>query len=209
MVIRAHGISPVERKKLIDNAFNIVDGTCAKVLRSQEIISRYSSEDYFILIAGDLGHAEVLALQGCAEQSLVITSAEQVIPLKLHEKTLLIAQTTFSVEEYDKISTALGKKGIPFMVEKTICGDTESRQKALDDLLPNIDALVVIGGLSSANTTRLYQRGLEMGKPSFLIEGPEDLDLNALEPYGIIGISAGASTPNGIIDETMDLLEDF
>lgn len=209
VIIRAHGVSPEVYNRLESCGLTIKDGTCPKVSKSQKLIHQYAAEQYQILIVGDPGHGEVLGLQGQAPGSTVISSLEEASSIALENKVLLISQTTIGREKFESIAQCLKKRNPEIKVENRICPATEQRQQALKELIPLVDALVILGGRSSANTARLYQIALDSEKPCWLVEQAEELDKGALKAFRNIGISAGASTPDHLIEKCRRMLEEM
>lgn len=213
-VIRAHGITKAERKAFEEAGFELVDGTCVRVQRSQKLVSQYAAKGWQIIIAGDPSHGEVKAILGeipAYEDAYIITDAEQAVRIiDLSKNVLLLSQTTFSAEGYAEITARLRElfleSASSLEIVESICPSTRSRQNALRDLMEKSDAILVIGGRNSANTRRLFQLSLEAGKPAWHIAGIEELDAVAISTYGTIGITAGASTPEWLIDEVIDVL---
>jgi len=200
LIIRAHGIHPARRSEFQSAGYRIVDGTCPRVLDSQRTVSVYSDKGWYIIIVGDKKHGEVQAVSGCAKNYSVVFTEEDVLPLSLPDRTLVIAQTTFSTEKYDRICHALAEKNSNIKIIKSICPATLQRQLSLKNLIAKVDAVVVIGGKNSANTRRLFIRAQNSGKPSWHVEDADDLPAEIIK-YKRIGITAGASTPNWIIDD--------
>jgi 4-hydroxy-3-methylbut-2-enyl diphosphate reductase len=207
MVIRAHGISPAERKRIKDKGFKIVDATCPKVGRVQAIIRKHAGAGYRILIAGDREHPEVNGLLGfTGGQGVVLGSPAEVDALPEGGKVCMVAQTTQSLEEYAAICDRVRQRFPEAVICDTICDSTEKRQQEIKQLAAASDAIVIVGGRNSANTQRLAELARLAGRPTFHIETDEELSALDLEPYQRIGVSAGASTPNWIIDRVIDRL---
>jgi len=199
IIIRAHGIHPEKRQDFVDAGYNIVEGTCPRVLRSQKTVSQYSRDGWFIVIVGDKGHGEVKAIVGCADKYEVILSESEAEELMLPEKTLVIAQTTLSKVEYDNICQILERRKPDIKIIKSICPATSQRQNSLQQLTTQVDAIIVIGGKNSANTKRLHLSALKSGIPSWYVEDVGDLP-DEIYSFETVGITAGASTPDWMID---------
>ncbi len=207
MIIRAHGISPAERKKIKKKGFRVIDATCPKVAHVQAIIRKHAAAGFTVLIAGDREHPEVNGLLGFAgEAGIVIGSPEEAENLPKLGKVCVVAQTTQSMEEYAAIADRIRKQVPEAVIFDTICDSTEQRQTEIKALAAGTDAVFVVGGRNSANTRRLAELAKLQGKPAFHIETAEDLQQIDIEPYRRIGVSAGASTPNWIIDRVVDHL---
>lgn len=205
IIIRAHGISPQERKKIRDKGIKIIDATCPKVAHVQAIIKKHASQDYAILIVGDGDHPEVNGLLGYARgKGLVIDSVHDVGRLPPLEKVCVVAQTTQNMDEFHEIVSRVRERFSDTVVFDTICDSTEKRQEEVKHLAAETDALFIIGGRNSANTKCLARISDLQGKPTFHIETAEELKEISINGYDRIGVSAGASTPNWIIDRVVD-----
>lgn len=205
IIIRAHGISPQERRHLKAKGLKIVDATCPKVANVQAIIRKHASRDYAVIIVGDREHPEVEGLLGYASgKGTVIGKKEEVSALPPLEKVCVVAQTTQSKDEYQEIAAAIAKRFSHTLIFDTICGSTERRQAEVKDLAEEMDAMVIVGGRNSANTKRLADISTRRGTPTFHIETVEDLEKIDLCPFARVGVSAGASTPNWIIEKVFD-----
>ena len=209
IIIRAHGIHPKKRKEFIDAGYDIVEGTCPRVLKSQKTVSQYSRKGWFIVLVGDKGHGEVRAIVGCADKYAVILSESEAEELTFPEKTLVIAQTTLSKVEYDAICQILRRRNPSVKIIKSICPATSQRQESLLRLTKEVDAIVVVGGKNSANTRRLHLSVQKAGIPSWHVEDVNGLPEEIFK-FETIGITAGASTPDWMIDRIeAALLEGF
>lgn len=207
MVVRAHGISPAERKKIKEKGFRIIDATCPKVAHVQAIIRKHAAAGFTVLIAGDREHPEVNGLLGFAGKAgIVLGCPEEVERLPELAKVCVVAQTTQNMDEYAAIVRSIRKRFPDAVVFDTICDSTEKRQTEIKALAAGTDAVFVVGGLNSANTRRLAELAKLQGKPAFHIETADELQRIDIEPYRRIGVSAGASTPNWIIDRVADHL---
>jgi (E)-4-hydroxy-3-methyl-but-2-enyl pyrophosphate reductase len=205
IIIRAHGISPQERKKIKDWGIRIIDATCPKVAHVQAIIKKHASRDFSILIIGDGDHPEVNGLLGYAgDKGIVVESKSDIDKLHHLDKVCVVAQTTQSKDEFNEIVSHLKGKYPDAVVFDTICDSTEKRQAEVKRLAAEMDAVFIIGGKNSANTRRLAGISEAQGKPTFHIETSEELKQIPINDYDRIGVSAGASTPNWIINRVVD-----
>ena len=205
IIIRAHGISPQERKKIKEKGIRIIDATCPKVAHVQAIIRKHASRDYTILIIGDGDHPEVNGLLGHAHgKGIVIDGINDVDRLPPLEKVCVVAQTTQNMDEFNEIVSRIRERFPDTVVFDTICDSTEKRQAEVKRLAAETDAVFIIGGRNSANTRRLAGISELQGKPTFHIETAEELNQISIRGFERIGVSAGASTPNWIIDRVVD-----
>ncbi len=207
--ISAHGISPAVRSRLKETGAAICDASCPDVVKVQGIIRKCAREGMDTVIFGDRGHSEVEGLLGFAEgRGHVVGSPEEAAALPPLPRICLVSQTTQSAEDFGAVAEALKRRGGEVEVFPTICPSTLSRQADLRDLLSRVEALVVVGGKNSANTGRLARIASLQEVPAFRVETAEELPLGELDRYGVVGVTAGASTPNWLIQEVVDLLRD-
>lgn len=210
VVIRAHGASPHVVRTLEEKGAVIIDATCPRVMRSQKLVNEWSRKGYSVIIAGDKNHGEVTGIYGyfekdCGGVFTVVQSVEEARSIVPDEKTMLLAQTTFSLEEYEEIKKILREKNGGIKIFDTICPATMERQKSLLELKGKPDAILVIGGKNSANTARLFETACKICPKTALIESPSEIpaDFFALDK---IALTAGASTPDWIIEEVVSAL---
>lgn len=206
VVVRAHGVTPLEEQSIIDRGGEVIDGTCPIVKSSQKKIHEHYLDGYFIVITGDRGHAEVIGLVGQApNNSMVAGSVSDLEGYTFPEKTLLISQTTFSKPEFFKIESCL-KRICPTLKSLcTICGATKKRQDAVIKLAELVDCIVVVGSIASSNTKRL-KKSCEEIVPTWLIESEKDIPASIIK-FNSVGVSAGASTPDDVIQSVVDRLK--
>lgn len=211
VVIRAHGISPNARDILKKRNATILDGTCPKVLASQKIVADYSKQGFKIIIVGDKGHGEVVGLSGVASRFEVIENvaeAEQILTLPpKNEKFVIVAQTTCNADKFKSITSFLQNKIPSIVIKKTLCPATKKREDALYQLQGRVDALLVIGGKNSANTTNLFKKGVEIFGKAWHIEDTMDLP-DEIFSFSRIGVTAGASTSSKTVEKVIQFLKD-
>jgi 4-hydroxy-3-methylbut-2-enyl diphosphate reductase len=216
VIIRAHGISPALEDELKRRGARIADATCPRVKASQMKARSLAAEGYRLFLAGEKKHGEIVGIQGYAPSCCIVDNpaeAEQAARDFYRDnpsaKTALIGQTTISPEEYSGIGDGIKKIFPNLNIINTICGAVKERQEALRELCGDAargewiaDAVIVAGGKESSNTRRLLAIARDKGKPAWLVEGPAEIP-NEIASYNIIGLCAGASTP----DETIDAIE--
>ncbi|MFZ5584513.1 MAG: 4-hydroxy-3-methylbut-2-enyl diphosphate reductase [Thermodesulfobacteriota bacterium] len=205
VIIRAHGVPPEAKDGLKRAGFDrVVDGTCPRVVKVQAIIRRAARRGMSPVIVGDADHAEVVGLMGHAEgRGHVVSRPEEVAALPDLGPVVVVAQTTQSEQVFAAAVAALKERFGPVEVHDTICEATHSRQDEVLRLAAEVDGVVVVGGRDSANTKRLAQLAAQTGKPAFLVETEAELDRAALARLGVVGVTAGASTPNWMIKKVM------
>lgn len=207
LVIRAHGIAPGDRRKIKESGVKMIDATCPKVGYVQAIIKKHTALDYTVVIAGDREHPEVDGLWGYTEgRGIIVSTLEDAEKIPALEKVCIVAQTTQDSGHYREIVRKIQQKNPQSVVFNTICSSTEKRQEEIISLASEMDALFVVGGKNSANTRRLADLARKQNTTTFHIETVRELKNIDLGPYRSIGVSAGASTPNWIIDQITDYL---
>ncbi|MBN2036352.1 MAG: 4-hydroxy-3-methylbut-2-enyl diphosphate reductase [Chitinispirillaceae bacterium] len=210
LLIRAHGIPPEKQERFVRKGHTIIDGTCPKVKTVHKVIARYRLLGYSIVITGDEGHAEVVGLLGYAgDEGRLIHSVQEVETLPELAKICLVSQTTFDRTVFDQIADAIRRRftAADIVVKKTICAATEQRQEETKALARQVDALIVVGGKNSANTQRLATIASACGTPTQLVETEQEIDWNSIAKCKMVGITAGASTPNWMIKRVTDYLQ--
>jgi 4-hydroxy-3-methylbut-2-enyl diphosphate reductase len=209
VVIRAHGVTPDEKDHLCAGGYNVIDATCPHVIRIQKLIARFIAEDFSIVIVGDHGHAEVEGLLGYARgRGRVVESEADVAALPDVEKVCVVSQTTQSPEHFERLLGLIQKRWPECAVHRTICGSTDHRQKETVEIARQVDAMIVVGGRNSANTIRLAELAAETGTPTYHVETSDDLDVESLKRLKTVGLTAGASTPNWMIVEVAERLNE-
>ena len=204
VIIRAHGVAPsvtdaLEAKKCI-----IIDATCPRVKASQKMVERYSSQNDYVVLTGDRNHGEVIGIAGYAGQNFsqlqdYSEAADFDIPESDKKNIILLSQTTYSPKEFEKIEKLFRSKFKNIAVMNTICPATNERQEALLELCSQVDGVLVVGGKNSANTKRLYQTAAENCPKAAHIQSEAEIPQDFYE-LSTVGITAGASTPDEIID---------
>ncbi|MBL7006452.1 MAG: 4-hydroxy-3-methylbut-2-enyl diphosphate reductase [Spirochaetia bacterium] len=209
-VIRAHGIPESERVAFLENGYQIIDGTCQRVLRSQQLVRKYATEGKQIFIAGNPEHGEVHAVLGAVEgyPLVFVIDEPENIPdtIDYSLSSVILSQTTFSLDRYTNIYKKLierfSETAADLEIIDSICPSTLNQQKALTKLTAVADAILVIGGKQSANTRRLFEMVKESGTPVWYVSGEEELDSKLLTlTFDTIGITAGASTPEWLVED--------
>lgn len=210
IIIRTHGVTPQTRKSLKERGLSVTDATCPLVARVQGIIKKHASKGYSTIIIGDKGHAEVVGLEGYAQgRGYVIGSAEEARGLPAMDKVCVVAQTTCDIVKYREIAGAIRERWPDAAIQETICDATSARQNEVRTLSREVDAMVVVGGRSSANTARLAGIAREACPVVFLIETEDELDPVEMLKFGKIGVTAGASTPTWMIERVRDRIADI
>ncbi len=213
LLIRAHGVGKHVLERLRENNIEVIDATCVKVKKIHKIVEEYKNKGYDIIITGDKNHPEVLGILGwCGNDAAVIESPEELLELKLdsHKKYCMVSQTTFNTDTFRKIENAINANNIQNIeIYNTICDATRKRQEACVELASRSDVMLIIGGKNSSNTKKLYELSREVCPNTFLIENYKEIPYNYIDKNTIVGVSAGASAPDWIIEEVINMLENL
>ncbi|UCG14755.1 MAG: 4-hydroxy-3-methylbut-2-enyl diphosphate reductase [Deltaproteobacteria bacterium] len=208
IAIRAHGIPPQERRAIKEKGFRIINATCPRVARVQGIIKKHALRGYDVVIVGDENHAEVIGLKGFANgRARVLSKPNEVDRLPTMNKLLVVAQTTQDELVFHEIAAKLQELYPEAKIYDTICDSTHNRQEEVRTLCDEVEAMVVVGGRQSANTRRLAEIATVTGIPTFHVETEEDLDREKVRQFSVVGVTAGASTPNWLLRRVVNELE--
>ena len=204
VIIRSHGVSKAVYESIKNSGAKIVDATCPFVLKIHKIVKDASAEGDQIVIIGNEKHPEVEGIMGWSETPVhVVDTVEKAEKLKLDKSknVRVVSQTTFNYNKFQELVEIIRKKGYDIIVLNTICNATEERQTEARAIAKEAEAMIVIGGRSSSNTQKLFEICKMECENTYYIQTLDDLDLTKLKSIDNVGITAGASTPNNIIEE--------
>lgn len=204
VIIRSHGVPASIYRLLKEKNLDYVDVTCPFVLKIHRIVERESKAGRHIVIIGNASHPEVAGIRGwCMGESTVIRTPEEARAFlsEEHEKVCIVSQTTFNYNNFQEIVEILNKKRYDRLVLNTICNATQDRQAEAEEIAKQVDAMIVVGGRHSSNTQKLYEICKKECRNTYYIQTLADLDSERFRSVQCIGITAGASTPNKIIEE--------
>ena len=208
VVIRSHGVAKYIYDILEERGITCVDATCPFVKKIHKIVAEKSAEGSYIVIVGNGEHPEVQGIRGWAgEQVTVVQTPEDAERFELpdkDQKVCIVAQTTFNYNKFKELVEIISKKRYDIVVLNTICNATKERQTEARQIAARVDAMVVIGDKRSSNTQKLFEICKEECLNTYYIQTLDDLDLNQLGSVETVGITAGASTPNNIIEEVQN-----
>ena len=209
VIIRSHGIPEAVFNDLKSRGLEVIDATCPFVTNIQKKVKKYSKEGYNIIIVGDENHPEVIGINGWCDNKATITKNGE-FNKELSNKICAVSQTTEKKENWDKTLDAIDDGTREVLSFNTICSATEVRQKSADDLSKEVDAMIVIGGKNSSNTTKLYEIAKHNCENTIHIENSNELPKEYINNKNLkkIGITAGASTPDWIIREVINIMQD-
>ena len=204
VIIRAHGVGEKVYELLKQQGVNLVDATCPFVKKIHRIAQKEEANGRHILIIGNAKHPEVEGIRGwCEKPAYVVESLEEAenFALPMGEKLCIVSQTTFNYNKFEDIVEIISKKGYDIIVLNTVCSATEERQTEAREIASDVDAMIVIGGSHSSNTQKLFEICKKECENTYYIQSLDDLDLKTSQSIRCVGITAGASTPNKIIEE--------
>jgi 4-hydroxy-3-methylbut-2-enyl diphosphate reductase len=204
-VIRAHGVTPKVQRDLEQRAAKVVDATCPFVTRVQHLAERAARQGRDVVVAGNPDHPEMIGVVGYApHNTYVVRDASEVASLPTLRAPLVVSQTTIKLKTFLEVAEAVrAKTDTEPQVVNTICSATRDRQDAARALAGQVEAFYVIGGRHSSNSVKLLAVCQEQCEKSFLIETPSEINPEDLVGVQRVGVTAGASTPNWLIDQVV------
>ncbi len=210
IVIRTHGIPKDELAQLNAQEHKVIDATCPYVTTPQNIVQKMSEEGYSIIIFGDASHPEIKGVVSYAkdlDDAFIVLELEELNDLPLKGKVAVVSQTTKKPEDFAKVVTALMSTRKEIRVFNTICNATFENQDAASELAKEADVMIVIGGKHSSNTKQLHSICMRDCQESYLIENEAELESSWFDKKTFCGISAGASTPDWVVQNVIDKIE--
>ena len=204
VIIRSHGVSRHIYELLERQKIHIVDATCPFVKKIHRIVEEQNREGRRVIIIGDETHPEVEGIKGWGdERTLVLKTEEEIehLTVESRERLCIVSQTTFNYNKFQDLVEKISKKGYDILVLNTICNATQERQVEAGRIASEVDAMIVIGGKNSSNTQKLYEICQKECKNTYYIQTLGDLNPESVNSVRSVGITAGASTPNYIIEE--------
>ena len=208
IVIRSHGVGEKIYQTLENAGYHIVDATCPFVKKIHRYVREYGDAGYHVVIIGNASHPEVEGIRGWGneEEITVIGTREAAENFRVSagKKVCIVSQTTFNYNKFQELVEIINKKGYDIIVLNTICNATEERQTQSRALAKEVEAMIVVGGKSSSNTQKLFEICKNECANTYYIQTIDDLDPAVLRTIDNVGITAGASTPNKIIEEVQN-----
>jgi 4-hydroxy-3-methylbut-2-enyl diphosphate reductase len=210
VLIRSHGAAPEQISKLKEKGLDIIDATCVLVKRVQQIAGQLNQDGYKVVIIGDENHPEVQAVVGCADDVAVIADESDLHKLPKNGRLGVVCQTTKGPEQFSRMLGAIAKWGFSELkVINTLCKETIRRQESAVELCKQVDVMFVLGGLKSSNTRRLAELCKKYNNQTFHLQNWKEFDKSIVFGKTTAGVTAGASTPEWIIDEFVKNLKAF
>lgn len=211
LLIRSHGVGKHIYEKLNEKNMEVVDATCVKVKKIHKIVEEFKNNDYNIIVVGDENHPEVQGIVGWCKEADVIKNSEELTKIiNPAKKYCLVCQTTFNSNIFEEISKTIEINNYSnIVVHDTICDATKKRQEACVKLASKCMVMLIVGGKNSSNTKKLYELSKKICPNTFLIENYKEIPYNYIDKNTIVGVSAGASAPDWIIEEVISMLENL
>ncbi len=207
VIIRAHGVPREVQQCMEQKGWEVIDATCPFVKRIHRTVEKKSGQGDHILVVGNPDHPEIQGIVGWCNGPVdvieTVEEAEKYVPPE-GKKLTVVAQTTFNYNKFQTIVEILKKKGYNVSIVNTICNATEDRQRDTREVAANADAMIVIGGKHSSNAAKLYEICREVCDNTYFIQTLDDLHLELPKSARLVGITAGASTPNKLIEEVQN-----
>ncbi len=209
LLFRAHGTSPELWDKAKKNNLQLIDGTCPLVTEIHHEIKKLDEEGRKIIIIGDHGHDEVIAIAAQVERSIIIANVEEAKKLRKMKRAGVVSQSTQMIENVQVIMSVLMEKVFDLRFVNTICFPTRRNHEQIKELSLHCDVMIVIGSYTSANSKRLTQLALERNKRTYQVTASDELDESWFDNCETVGISAGASTPDETINEVVSRIKEI
>ncbi len=211
VIIRSHGVGPDIYRILQEKGLSCIDATCPFVSRVHKIVEEESKNGSYIVVIGDPTHPEVQGTVGWAGPDVsVIQDVNEAQKFEIsckNQRLCVVAQTTFNYNKFQELVEIIRKKGYDITVSNTICNTTKERQKEAQDIAGRVDLMLVIGDEKSANTRKLYEICKNACANTYYIQTLDDLNMNQLRSVESVGITAGASTPDYLIEEVQKICQ--
>lgn len=206
IVLRSHGVTPDVIEKINETGARVVDATCPYVSTIHKKVQKYHSLGYQIIIVGNKEHPEVVGINGwCDNSAVIVRGGNELDDVRLGQKVCIVAQTTEKADNFEQVVTAVSKRCAEVEAFNTICSATKERQQSAVEVSRQVDLMIVIGGKHSSNTKKLFEISRENCEKTILIENSAELDERIILGDAVkkIGITAGASTPDWVIQEVI------
>lgn len=210
VIIRSHGVGPEIYEKAESKNLHVVDATCPHVKKAQEAAYQLAQEGYEVVVIGERHHPEVKSIiEWAGKRVMVVETPAEARAIPFRPRLGIVSQTTFAGELLEDIVNILRTKCNEIKVNRTICTATELRQQSAVLLARQVEVIIVVGGKNSANTARLAQLCQQAGSKVYHIETAQELHQEWFKGVSTVGITAGASTPDWLIEEVYNKMQEF
>jgi len=207
VLFRAHGTSVETWDSANKKNINIIDATCPLVLEIHDEVKKLEAEGRKIIIVGDHGHDEVKGIASQVKNPIVVSSPTEALSLRKHKKAGVVSQSTQTIENVQEIINIIMTKVFDLRFVNTICFPTKRNQTQIKELAKECDIMVVIGSFTSANSNRLTALAKERNNKSYQVTNSDEINPEWFEKVDVVGVSAGASTPDKIINDVLEKIK--
>lgn len=207
VLFRAHGTSVETWNKANKKNMNIIDATCPLVLEIHDEVKKLEAEGRKIIIVGDHGHDEVKGIASQVKDPIIVSSSKEASTLRKYKRAGVVSQSTQTIENVQEIINIIMTKVFDLRFVNTICFPTKRNQTQIKELAKQCDIMVVIGSFTSANSKRLTALAKERNDKSYQVTNADEINPNWFKEVEIVGVSAGASTPDKIINDVLEKIK--
>ena len=207
VLFRAHGTSVETWDNANKKNMNIIDATCPLVLEIHDEVKKLEAEGRKIIIVGDHGHDEVKGIASQVKDPIIVSSSKEALTLRKYKRAGVVSQSTQTIENVQEIINIIMTKVFDLRFVNTICFPTKRNQTQIKELAKQCDLMVVIGSFTSANSKRLTALAKERNDKSYQVTNADEINPNWFKEVEIVGVSAGASTPDKIINEVLEKIK--
>ena len=204
---RAHGTSVETWNNANKKNMNIIDATCPLVLEIHDEVKKLEAEGRKIIIVGDHGHDEVKGIASQVKDPIIVSSSKEALTLRKYKRAGVVSQSTQTIENVQEIINIIMTKVFDLRFVNTICFPTKRNQTQIKELAKQCDLMVVIGSFTSANSKRLTALAKERNDKSYQVTNADEINPNWFKKVEIVGVSAGASTPDKIINDVLEKIK--
>lgn len=209
VIIRSHGVTPDVYAQCLARGIRYIDATCPHVAHIHELVKAYSEQGDTVVIVGEADHPEVIGIAGwCSGPVLILHDAQAARAAKLPPRAMVVAQTTIRRDRFEEVLAVLRERVSELTVRMTICAATSQRQQEASELSRQADVMVVVGGHNSSNTRKLFETCRMRCPRAILVETPEDVPAGVISAQDRVAITAGASTPQWLLEEVRARIEE-
>lgn len=205
VIIRSHGVTPQAYEQCRAQGIPVIDATCPHVAHIHQLVKEYSEQGGAVIIVGEADHPEVVGIAGWARGPVfILPTREAAQSADLPDKALVVAQTTIRRDRFEDVLAVIRQRVSELTVRMTICAATSQRQQEAERLSQQADVMIVVGGRNSSNTKKLLETCALRCERSLLVETPEDVPEGVIQPSDRVAITAGASTPQWLLEQVRD-----
>jgi 4-hydroxy-3-methylbut-2-enyl diphosphate reductase len=209
ILFRAHGTTVDTWAEAKKKGMNIVDATCPLVLEIHEEVKKLEAEGRKIIIVGDHGHDEVVGIASQVKDPIIVATPQEAEALRKTKRAGVVSQSTQTIENVQEIINIIMTKVFDLRFVNTICFPTKRNQSQIKELAIQCDVMIIIGSFTSANSNRLTALAKERNKSSYQVTCADEINFKWIEGVETVGVSAGASTPDNIIDEVLAKIKEI